>query len=75
MVEVSRADIWYAYVPPTPKSRVYKFGAVWHWKCGRSLCAGGRSREWDGAVRSALEHVAGHEEASLFRQLAGRRSL
>lgn len=54
----------YTYKPEPPKTRVYRFGTVWHWKCKSPRCQhGGRARVWEKAVERANEHVASHREA------------
>lgn len=44
------------------KSKVYRFGTVWHWKCKRPGCHGGRSRAWNDALARANAHVRDHRE-------------
>jgi hypothetical protein len=52
---------WPPYTPEPPKTRVYRFGAVWHWKCRGLQCGhGGREREWKTAVERAHGHAAEH---------------
>jgi hypothetical protein len=51
----------YTYKPDPPKSKVYRFGAAWHWKCKSPRCQrGGGAREWATAVAKANEHAESH---------------
>lgn len=52
----------FTFTPLPPKTRVYKFGVVWHWKCEKPRCAGGRERDWEKAVAKANEHAKSHAE-------------
>lgn len=45
---------------------MYRFGAVWHWKCSRVTCrAGGRSRALSDAYDSALGHILSAHRATV----------
>jgi len=40
------------------RCRVYKFGALWFWKCRNPFCEwGGRYREWGSAFKAANSHA------------------
>lgn len=54
------------FEPKVPKelirhrTKVYKFGVLWFWKCQepRSLCGvGARSRKWPDAIEKAYRHT------------------
>ena len=46
---------------PEDKPKVYRFGVLWFWKCGKYQCGcGGRSRDWKSALTGALTHI--HED-------------
>ncbi len=41
------------------RTRVYKFGILWFWKCDRYTCQhGGRFRELEGAFKAAWNHTS-----------------
>jgi hypothetical protein len=51
----------YTYTPLPPKTKVYRFGAAWHWKCRSPRCQqGGPAREWSTAIEKANEHAKSH---------------
>ncbi len=41
----------------TRRARVYRFGARWHWNCGRGQCLGGPKRTHAEAFDAAFDHV------------------
>ncbi|GAA2321461.1 hypothetical protein GCM10010149_88130 [Nonomuraea roseoviolacea subsp. roseoviolacea] len=50
------------------KTRVYKFGVVWHWKCKPSCGWGGRSRAWDKAFERAVDHARSGIKTITYRE-------
>lgn len=53
-------------VVPTRRARVYKFGSIYHWKCGAftnstpATCVGGRARTIEHATYAAHAHISEH---------------
>lgn len=46
------------------KSRVYRFGYLWFWKCKRPNCHGGRALTWGEAFALAYAHASEHQNAA-----------